>query len=148
MGDEPGQCAYGDNRDLADERGLKRVDGGDVDGGDAALAGKRDHGQDAGGMAQRAVEAELAEEEVPRRVERDLFARGQQRHRHRQVVARTFLAQISRGQVDRDPAHGELQAGVAYGRAHALLGLVDGGVGQADDGESGESLRKVHLDLD
>jgi len=65
VGDEPSERTHGDDRDLADERGFERVDGGDVDGGDAAFAGERDHGQDAGGVAQRAIEAEFTRNRCP-----------------------------------------------------------------------------------
>jgi hypothetical protein len=45
-------------------RAFEGVDGGDGNGGDAPLAGQGDHGQDAGGVAQGAIEAQLAQDEV------------------------------------------------------------------------------------
>jgi hypothetical protein len=68
-------------------RAFEGVDGGDGNGGDAPLAGQGDHGQDAGGVAQGAIEAQLAQEEVAWGGEGDLFVGSEQGHGHGQVVA-------------------------------------------------------------
>jgi hypothetical protein len=49
------------------------------------------------------------------------------------------LGYLRRGQVDREPAGGELEAGVADRGAHPFPRLLDGPVGQADDGEVGQA---------
>src|SRR5207248_548839 len=110
-----------DHLHLTDEGGFEGVDGGDGDGGDATLAGQGDHGQDAGGVAQGAVEAELAQKEVLGGVEGELLAGGEEGDGHGQVVAGAFLAQVGRGQVDRDAPHGPVTPNSTgrYGAANA-----------------------------
>ena len=43
---------------------------------------------------------------------------------------------------------GELEAAVLDGGAHAVLGFLDLGVGQSDDGEAGQAVGQVHFDVD
>jgi len=57
--------------------------------------------------------------------------------------------QIRRGQVDGDVLLGKGQLRVDNGRTHPLAGLLDGGVGQADDVDHAHQARvDVHLDVD
>jgi len=65
-----------------------------------------------------------------------------------QVVGGTLLPEVPRGQVYGDPPLGKLEAGIADGRAHPLPGLLDGRIRQADDVESWQARRNIHLHLD
>jgi hypothetical protein len=58
----------------------------------------------------------------------------------RQVEAGALLGYLCRGQVDGEPAGGELEAGVADRGANTLPRLLDGPVSQADDGEVGQAV--------
>ena len=118
--------------------------------------GQRDHRQDALRMAQAPVQTQLAQEE--RALRADNLAGGGHRWKllrgHQdgdgdgQVVGWAFLAQVGGGEVVGDASHGEDAAAVLDRGAHALLGLVDRRIGQADDAEGGQPLADVHLDLD
>ena len=58
------------------------------------------------------------------------------------------LAHIGRRQVHQQAyAAGEFEGGVAHGGAHALSGLLDGGVGEADNGDFGIAGGGIDLDL-
>ncbi len=72
----------------------------------------------------------------------------QDAHRHRQVQARARLAQLGRGQIDRDPPRRVDVPGVADGPADPFAGLLERRVREADDGEPGQSGSDVHLDSD
>jgi hypothetical protein len=54
------------------------------------------------------AEAQFAQEEVLGGREGQLLAGGAQGHGHGQVVAEAFLAQVGRGQIDGDAAHGHV----------------------------------------
>ena len=83
------------------------VHGRHEDGADAVVAGQGHHRQDAVGVAQRAVQPQLAQEQAAGVVEDHLLAGPQHAHGHRQVVAGAFLAQVGGRQVDGDPLHGK-----------------------------------------
>ena len=78
----------------------------------------------------------------------DLFRSEQDPDRHRQIERRAGLAQVGRREVDRDPPRRMDETGVPECAAHALAGLLEGGVGQPDDGEPGQPGRDVDLDAD
>jgi hypothetical protein len=131
-----------------DPTGLERVDRGDEDGGYAIVAGQAHHRQNAVGVADVAVQRELAE------VERLLVASGNLLRGHhdgksdREIVGRTFLLQIGWGQLHRDPAKGENTAGILDRRPHPLARILHRGVGKADDGQRRQPHPAVCLDLD
>ena len=59
-----------------------------------------------------------------------------------------FLRQIGGREIDRDAPRRQREAGGHEGRAHALLGLGNGFVGQANDVEGGKAGRDLYLDID
>lgn len=99
-------------------------------------------------MPHLPVQRQLAEKERVRKIGDHLLRREHDADGYRQIVSRTLLADVGGREVDSDASRRELQAGVAHRRAHALLRLLDGGVGQPDDIESGQSGGNVDLDLD
>ena len=123
--------------------------GRDVDGLDLPLAGEGDHGEDAVGVADSAVEGKLAQEEGCALLGLDLTGGHQDAGGDGEVVGGALLLEVGGRQVDGDAAHGEDEAGVLDGGADPLAGLLDGGVREADDGEVGHAVgRDVDLDLD
>ena len=67
---------------------------------------------------------------------------------HREVERGAGLAQVGRGEIDRDPARRVDEAGVPERAADAFARLLERGVGQPDDGEPGQPGRDVDLDAD
>ena len=66
----------------------------------------------------------------------------------REIERRAGLAQIRRREVDRDPSRRIDEAGVPERAADAFPRLLEGGIGEPDDGEPGQPRRDVHLDPD
>jgi PRTRC genetic system protein A len=62
-------------------------------------------------------------------------------------VAR-LLRQVGRRQVDRDAFGGNIETGILQRRTDPVLGLAHFGVRQPHNGQSGKSVREVHLDAD
>ena len=56
-----------------------------------------------------------------------------------------FLLDVGGGEIDGDPAVGEVVAGVLEGRLDPVLALLHRPVGEPDRGELGEPLGDVHL---
>ena len=81
-------------------------------------------------------------------VVRQLTRRSEDCERNRQVVARAFLPQPGRGEVDGDAARRELELGRGDPAAHTLARLGARAVGQADDDERRQAGLDVGLDLD
>ena len=67
---------------------------------------------------------------------------------HRQVERGAGLAQVRRGEVDRDPPRRQRVPGIADRAADAFAGLGHRRVRQADDREPGQTRRDVRLDPD
>ena len=66
-----------------------------------------------------------------------------------QIETAGLLGQVGRREVDRDTlVVGEGQAGVAECSPYALSCLLDLGVGEANEGEGGQSVGEVHLNGD
>jgi hypothetical protein len=70
------------------------------------------------------------------------------RERDGKVVARAFLAQARRRQVDSDAAQRPLELRARDSAPHAFLRLLARFVGKPDDRERGHTALKVRLDLD
>src|SRR5579875_3264258 len=68
---------------------------------------------------------------------------------NRQVEAGAGFADVGGGKID---GHtfivGKLEAGVFQGGAHPLFALIDGGIGQTDDGGGGHSGAYIHFHID
>ena len=80
---------------------------------------------------------------------RDLPRRSEHRERDRHVEAGPFLAKLGWRQVDDDPTVGPAELGRADRARDALLRLLAGAVGKADDRERRRrELSHVRLDLD
>lgn len=95
------------------------------------------------------VEAQLPDRDIMRqrfRVGRS--DRGQQAQGDRQVEMRSLLGQIGRGQVDGDPLGRERQADRGKRSADPFAAFRDRLVGKADDDESGQPGRQLHLHFD
>ena len=103
-----------------------------------------------GDRPQPPVERELADRGVAReRLGRQLVGGGEHGERDRQVEARPLLAQRGRREVDGDaPLRRPLELGRGDPAADALLRLLAGAVGEADDRERRQPLLEVRLDLD
>ncbi len=150
------QRLHGKHRHILDQRRLRRIHLRHEDRLDATLARQRHHRQDTVGMAQTAVQAQLAEKETALRGADTsgraewghLLGGHQNRDGDGQVVGRASLAQIRRRQVDGDAPQRKDAAAILDGSAHPLLGLVHRRIGQPHDSESRQSVPDVHLDLD
>ena len=100
-------------------------------------------------MSQSAVQRQLTDEgRAVQAVQRHLLRRRQYAHGDRQVIGGTAFGQIGRRQVDRIIAHGEAQAAVADGRAHAHPRLLHGSVRQTHHDEIGHPPALVDFDFD
>ena len=132
------------DRHALDEQRLIGIAARDEDRGQPLLSRGDDHRQDAAHRTALALEREF------RRKERSLEAvcrhdaiGRQEAHGNRQVEPRAVLADAGRREVYRDLLLTQLDAGIAYGRAHALLRLAHRCVGQPDDVKGGQSRRRV-----
>ena len=85
-----------------------------------------------------AAERQLADQRDRVRAGPDLLRAEQDPDRDREVERRAGLAQVRRREVDRDPPRRVDEAGVADRAADPLAGLLERGVGQADDREAGQ----------
>jgi hypothetical protein len=101
VGGQLGQRAHRDHADAVEQRGLGGVGVRHVHRGDALAAGDRDHRQDGLGVAQGAIQRDLADKQGFADIGGDLPGGQQHPDSDRQVVGRTGLAQIGRGHVDR-----------------------------------------------
>lgn len=107
------------------------------------------HGQRAAHRAQLAGEREFAGKFMAGQAgRRNLPAGGEDAEGDRQVEAPGFLGQVGRGQVYGDAAGGVLEAGIDDRGTDAVACLANFGVGQADQGQSGQPVGQVHLDGD
>ena len=130
MGDELLQRLDGIDGNTFDDRGFGAVNGGDERLVHAGIAGGRHHWENAVCVANAAVQRQLTE--VHRLVvvkALELPSGSQNRHGHRQVVDRAFLANVGGGQIHREAALGEDRTAVADGAAGTFAGFLNGRVG-------------------
>src|SRR5262249_33927587 len=95
-----------------------------------------------------AVYPQLADEKTPPVGSNGKTADDQQGDGHRQIESRPDLAEVGGGQIDRDRAGRERKAAIAKGGADPLASFFYGRVGKSDDGEAGQTLGNVHLDVE
>ena len=76
---------------------------------------------------------------------RYLMGCGEDGERDRKVEARALLPQPCRGEVDRDLARGQIEAGVTQRRAHAHAALLHRARAEADQVVRGQAERHVDL---
>ena len=124
------------------------VDGRHEDALETFIFGHAGHGQDAVRVAHSTIEGELTDEEARGDVGPELVVGQENPQSDGEVVGGTFLTQVGGGQVDSEARAREGQAGVLDGRADPFARFLDGGVGEADDGEGGQPAGDVHLHLD
>ena len=99
--------------------------------------------------SQRAVEAELAEEERALELRRlELDPRAGDRERDRQVERGADLGHAGRREVHRHAARRELESALAERGADPVAALVHHAVGLADDVERGQTSAGLDLDRD
>ena len=106
-------------------------------------------GKGAGDGGDRAVKRQLAQHAIALDgVMRHGADRGHQPERDREIVVAAFLRQIGGRQIDGDALWRQRQPDGIERAAHALPALGHGLVGQADDGESGQTGPDLHLHID
>jgi hypothetical protein len=106
-------------------------------------------GKNAADPTQAPVERELADCGRPfERVTGQLVGRRKQGQRDGQIEAGTLLAQLRRGEVDRDAPFRELQLGGGDSTPDPLARLLTRTVGEADDREAGDAIANVRLYVD
>ena len=149
MGGKPRERVDRINVDPLYQRSFGRVDLRHEQGLIPLLLGQVCHRQQPVNVTERTVQRQLAEEQHPVEVCRDLFREHQQRDRDGQIVGGAFLAQVSRRKVHGDAPARVAQPGIDDGRTHALRRFLDGGIGQADERDVGERAGiEVGLHLD
>ena len=120
--------------------------GGDVQGPDAVGGSGQRHGQHTGHRAERTVQRQFAEEGGILRRGFQLAGGGQHRQQQGQVVDWPGLADIGRGQVDRDVPVRPLEAQILDGGTDAVAALADGGIRQAHQRKCGQPAGGVGFD--
>ena len=78
----------------------------------------------------------------------DLIAGHQQGDRDGQIERRPVFADVRRGEVDRDPFEGIVEAGVHHGGADPLSSFLHGALRKPHGRERGESVGQIGFDLD
>ena len=142
------QGFYRINFHTVHQRGLGGIYGGHVGGAKTLFPGHPYHRQDAGGVAQSAVEGKFTEKNGRLRGGLCLTGAEQDADGDGQIVGGAGLFQIGWSQVHRDAAHGEFAAAVAHGGANPLFGLLHRGIGQPHNVESGQARGNVGFSLD
>ncbi len=105
-------------------------------------------GQHAGHRRNGAVEPEFAQHgETGNRVGRQRADCRHEAERNRQIVMAAFLRQIGWGEIDGDAARRQCETRRDQRRAHTFFGFRHGLVGQADNVESGQARRNLHLNV-
>ena len=109
--------------------------------------GQRDH---ASHGPEAPVEPELADGRVVvEPLARDLARGGEDGQGDREVEARALLPKLRGREIDRDsPTNGPFELGGGDSAPDAVLRLLAGAVGKPDDGEAGDAVVEVSLDLD
>ena len=106
------------------------------------------HRQNARDGPDLPAERELADQCQPIRSRHDLLRTEEDPDRHGEIERRAGFALFGRSEVDRDPTRRMDEPGIPDCTANPLAGLLERGVGQAHDRESGQAARNVDLDPD
>jgi len=104
-----------------------------------------DHGKKPRNRPQFAAQRQFAQY-GPAAVRLDLLRADENSQGNSQVQRRAALAQLGRGKIHGDAPGRVLVTAVADCSANSLAGLLQSSIRQADDGESRQSGRHVHLD--
>ena len=122
---------------------------GHEDALEAQLAGDGSHGQDAARMAHAAVQGELADHQAAvHQLGVELLGADQHAQGDGQVVGWSFFTDRGGSQVDYQALAREEQPGVLDGSLDAVLGFLNGFVGEADDIHTRQSVTGIDFDLD
>ena len=129
-------------------------------GGLRCVLGWQDHGFEAvGGGGERdvdratnrtqfALEREFTgTHDLIQRLERNHALGGEDAQGNRQVKTRAFLANVRRGEIDRNFSERKLVRRILDRRPHPISGLLNGGIAQANHGKIRHSTGNVHLNL-
>ena len=101
----------------------------------------------AGDRAELAREGELSEEHIVRPRHGDLLGSGEQAEQNGKIIDRSGFFRIGGCEIHRDTADGKIPAAVFDRRADPVARLLNGGVRQADDIESGQAVRYIRFKL-
>ena len=127
---------HGVDVDALDDGSLARVGGGNDEVLDSFGAGGDGDGKHSLHGAQRAVQAELADQqEVGDVLDVQRAVCAENADGNGKVEAGAFLLDVGGREVDGDSGGRNVEAGVADGGAYAVARFAHGGVGQADGGE-------------
>ena len=148
MGDQLPDALHAEYFDPLGKGGLGGVFGREKELFHAAALRCDGHGQRAGDAPQRSVQGKLAEKGTVVLRLLDLALGGQNADEDRQIVERTGLFPVGRGEIDRQTAGRKTKAGVLDRRADALARLLDGGVGQSDDLKARQTAGDIYLNGD
>ena len=143
------QIAHGEYVDPLDDRGLARIGFRNDHGLDFVLARRQRRRERTAHRAHLAVERKLAKKNVlVEALAEERALTPENRKRHREIVGRSFLANVGGRQIDRDALKREVVAAIFQRRLDAFAALLHGDVRQADDVEiAGLPRTDVHLDL-
>ena len=142
------QVRNGDDVDAFDRAGFERAGGRKHDLLEAGVARRERQAEGAAHPSHLAAEAEFADEHAASRAGRTGAAEPEEAERHREIESGAALSKIGRRQVDRDGARRDREAGVAQRGPHAIARLAHAGVGKPDDGEAGEPVGGIDLDVE
>jgi len=133
-------AAHAVDRQPVRQRGLGGIFRRNIQLPDAKFPRGHRHGQHAAHRPELSLEADLAQERaLPLRLTHRPGG-NKNTQQNWQIIERTGLFLPSRRQIDRDPAHGELESAVFGGRPDALARLLDSRVRQADHVEARQTV--------
>ena len=144
-----GERPEGIAADAVQKARFPRILGGDHKGREPARLGGNEDGQKTTDGAQAAVEGELAQKHDALEIgPHELFARLQKADGNGKIEGGALLPEIGGSKVDRHLDDGEGEPAVLECGAHALLGFLDGGIGQTHHLKGGHALVDVRLHRD
>ena len=131
-----------------DDRSFGRIFGRHENAGFPGRPGPQGNRQDAFDRAHPAGQGQFADDdEIIQLIRFDLFAGGEHAQRDGQVKTWPFFFDVGGRQIDGGLAHGEFVAGIHEGGGNAVLGFLDGGVGQADERNKSFPVTAIDLHL-
>lgn len=144
-----GQAADAEDFYTPDDSRLPAIVGRHQELADAAFLGFHRHGQDALGIADAAVQCQLAGEgPVLECIGAELTRGHQQAQGDREIEAAGILGQVGGCEIDDGAARMPAVAQVGHGPLDAMHALLDRHLGQADQYRLGQAERGIHFYLD
>ena len=142
------QMGHRDDVNPLNDRGLAGILLRHHHPGQILSAGGEDDGQHPRHRPHPTVQGEFADQQIAAQLEvRDGAAGRDDAYRNRQIIAGAGLAQIGRGQVDRNPVGRELIAAVFDRGLDPILALAHGGLRQTHRGKGRQTKGDIDLDL-